>query len=61
MGADEESAEPVERRKERTAGHRALSVVLPMSGAVRGRQAEDAPAAAAPPAGTRSGPLPSIS
>ncbi|MCM0759511.1 hypothetical protein M7775_13210 [Sporomusa sphaeroides DSM 2875] len=54
-GADEESAASAKRRKERTAGHRAVSVLLALSGAARGRQAEDAPAAAAPPAGMRSG------
>jgi len=41
------------------AGHRAVSVILALNGADQGRQAEDAvAAAAAPPAGMRSGPLP---
>ncbi|WP_144034129.1 hypothetical protein [Sporomusa silvacetica] len=55
--ADEESAAPAERRKERTAGHRAAAVFSALSGAARGRQAKDASAAAAPPAGMRSGPV----
>ncbi|WP_371371732.1 hypothetical protein [Sporomusa aerivorans] len=54
-GADEESGAPAKRRKERTTGHRAVSVCKALSGAARGRRAEDAAAAAAPPAGMRSG------
>nr|WP_092075052.1 hypothetical protein [Dendrosporobacter quercicolus]NSL50017.1 hypothetical protein [Dendrosporobacter quercicolus DSM 1736] len=54
-GADEESGAAAERRKQRTDGHRAVAVLPALSGAARGRPAEDAPAAAAPPAGMRSG------
>ena len=55
MGADEESAASAKRRKERTVSHRVVSVVPALSEAARGRQAENAPAAAASPTGMRSG------